>query len=128
MPYKFIRLSNFYYPRVAWNDCKMHNCSPGQYKCYFYNYCIDSYFYCDGIKHCILGDDEDEENCNKCMKLIKTNSKIIIKCNLLRKKLIFLQIHQFQKDCINAEEKNYYLKRHITMIVQSMSLIFVLVH
>lgn len=40
--------------------CLNSKCSAGEYKCQFYKYCIAIQLVCDGIKHCLLGDDETD--------------------------------------------------------------------
>lgn len=39
-------------------SCSLSGCEKGQYLCYFNSYCIDIDLICDGISHCLKGDDE----------------------------------------------------------------------
>ena len=69
-----------FYPRISWKICAEEMICPGAYyKCFYYNYCIHSRMLCDGIKHCILGD--DEENCHSSLlqqqKKNKQKNKVI---------------------------------------------------
>lgn len=43
--------------------CKARNCRQGSYKCIYSHYCIDISNVCDGVNHCLHGD--DEFNCGK---------------------------------------------------------------
>lgn len=43
--------------------CLLSSCEPGFYLCKREAYCISIELFCDGINHCILGD--DEVNCGK---------------------------------------------------------------
>lgn len=38
--------------------CENKKCLKGQYMCYSNSYCIDIELLCDGVSHCLYGDDE----------------------------------------------------------------------
>lgn len=60
-----------YYRLYAGMYCKRQHCSIGTYKCYSNEYCISSMLICNGIKDCLMGD--DELDCGKI--IIKKNKK-----------------------------------------------------
>lgn len=39
--------------------CSLSKCECGQYQCRFYSYCVSIEQICDGISHCLFGDDEE---------------------------------------------------------------------
>lgn len=47
--------------------CMNKSCPAGKYQCKYYHYCIPPEFICDGIKHCLFGD--DEENCQNSLNI-----------------------------------------------------------
>lgn len=49
-------------------SCTRKGCPRGQYQCYLDAYCIDIELICDGIVHCLQGD--DETNCGNIINLI----------------------------------------------------------
>lgn len=55
-------------------NCKSNECPKGQYLCQHQSYCIDIELICDGISHCIQGDDELDCGKNECyFYIIKYN-------------------------------------------------------
>lgn len=61
-----------------YNDLKFcersHKCDCGQLKCRKYNYCVKIDQICDGIRHCLEGD--DEYSCGK--NLLYFNSLVLL--------------------------------------------------
>lgn len=46
------------YPYHELDYCLSYNCSSEEYKCYNEGFCLSIDLVCDGINHCLLGDDE----------------------------------------------------------------------
>lgn len=40
------------------SDCPDIPCAIGYYRCFEYNYCVPIRYVCDGVFHCLNGDDE----------------------------------------------------------------------
>lgn len=47
------------FPILKLYKCEKKICAAGYYLCKYDGYCIDSTLLCDGIKHCLYGDDEE---------------------------------------------------------------------
>lgn len=71
------------YPYLTNDYCKPQNCSWYEYKCHNEGFCIDMTFVCDGINHCLFGD--DEMNCDNFLP------KGFFKC---KNQKLFLPPHQ----------------------------------
>ena len=73
-------------PNSLRKDCRNEKCSPGEYLCKRYPYCINSDMICDGVKHCLYGD--DEFFCGKETSIIELVLHILITLFLKRNVLV----------------------------------------
>lgn len=62
-------ITKTHYPFNELEHCLNFNCSQGEYKCKLVGYCVKLDYICDGITHCLHGDDENQCGKKKIISL-----------------------------------------------------------